>query len=249
MTAYALYEPVDKLKPVADNIWVVDGPEIRMSYPYLPFIKVPFPTRMTVVRLSDGTLWLHSPTPLVDELASSLEALGRIAFLVAPNLLHYWWIGDWKARYPQARAYAAPGTRERAAKRFSGFQADLTDTQPAEWMGEFRQVMVPGDYLTEAVFLHVASRALILTDLIQNFEPARFANPLTRWIYCAAGCCDPDGKAPVDLRSTFLRYREEVRRAVNLMLEWHPERVILAHGRWYAHDAEAELKRAFRWAL
>ena len=61
MTSYALYEPVDTLKSVADNVWIVDGPEIRMSYPYLPFIKVPFPTRMTVVRLADGALWLNSP--------------------------------------------------------------------------------------------------------------------------------------------------------------------------------------------
>ena len=249
MTSYALYEPVDTLKSVADNVWIVDGPEIRMSYPYLPFIKVPFPTRMTVVRLADGALWLNSPTPLVEELAKSLDTLGRVAFLIAPNLLHYWWIGDWKARYPDARAYAAPGTQARAAKRFTDFNAELGPTPPAEWRGEFRQLLVPGDYLTEVVFLHVASRTLIVTDLIQNFEPDRFANPLTRWVYCAAGCCDPDGTMPVDLRSTFLRHRAEVRQALELMLEWQPQRVILAHGRWYADNAASELKRAFRWAL
>jgi hypothetical protein len=33
------------------------------------------------------------------------------------------------------------------------------------------------------------------------------------------------------------------------MLEWQPERVILAHGRWYPENGVAELKRAFRWAL
>lgn len=31
------------------------------------------------------------------------------------------------------------------------------------------------------------------------------------------------------------------------MIEWNPERVIMAHGRWYEHDGVAELKRAFRW--
>ncbi|MCP5170337.1 MAG: hypothetical protein H6999_11365 [Hahellaceae bacterium] len=31
------------------------------------------------------------------------------------------------------------------------------------------------------------------------------------------------------------------------MLQWQPERIILAHGRWYAHDGTAELRRAFRW--
>jgi hypothetical protein len=249
MTAYALYEPVNALKPVAENVWLVDGPEIRMTYPWLPLFSVPFPTRMTVVRLADGQLWVHSPTPLPDALARAVDALGRVAFLVAPNVLHYWWIGDWKAHYPQARAYAAPGVRGRAAGHFDGFDAELSDAAPAEWQGAFEQLLVPGGYMTEAVFLHKASRTLIVTDLIQNFEPGRFANPLMRWVYCAAGCCDPDGKAPVDLRATFRRQRADVRRAVEGMLEWQPARVILAHGRWYPDNAEAELKRAFRWAL
>jgi hypothetical protein len=33
------------------------------------------------------------------------------------------------------------------------------------------------------------------------------------------------------------------------MLAWQPERVILAHGRWYQHNGTAELRRAFRWLL
>ena len=36
---------------------------------------------------------------------------------------------------------------------------------------------------------------------------------------------------------------------VQTMLAWEPLRVILAHGRWYPDHAEAELRRAFRWAL
>ncbi len=160
MTAYALYEPVNTLKPVADDVWIVDGPEIRMTYPWLPFFKVPFPTRMTVVRLGDGGLWLHSPTPLTDALAAAVDSLGRVAHLVAPNLLHFWWIGDWKARYRQARAYAAPGVRAHAAQHFSGFDEDLTDSPPQAWHGEFEQVLVPGSYMTEAVFFHRASRTL-----------------------------------------------------------------------------------------
>ena len=247
--AYAPYEPLNALKPVADNVWIVDGPEILMGYPYLPFFKVPFPTRMTVVRLADGSLWVHSPTPLTAPLAQAIDALGRVAFLVAPNLLHYWWIGEWKTHYPTARAYGAPGVAAHAAKRFTGFDAELTETLPAAWQDAFAQVLVTGDFMTEAVFFHRASRTLILTDLIENFEPGRFRRPWIRWACQAAGCCHPDGKAPIDLRATFLRHRDSVRRGARAMLEWQPERVILAHGRWYPDNAAAELKRAFRWAL
>lgn len=248
MTAYALYEPVNTLKPVADDVWVVDGPEIQMTYPWLPFFKLPFPTRMAVVRLKDRRLWLHSPTPPTDALVGAIDALGRVAFLVAPNLLHFSWISDWKAHYPQARAYAAPGARAAGEKRFTGFDADLTDEPPPEWQREIEQVLVPGDYMTEVVFFHRASRTLILTDLIENFEPGRFSKSWLRVACQWSGCCDPDGRAPIDLRSTFRRHRGEVRQAVQRMLEWQPKRVILAHGRWYPQNAAAELKRAFRWA-
>jgi hypothetical protein len=30
---------------------------------------------------------------------------------------------------------------------------------------------------------------------------------------------------------------------------WQPERIILAHGRWYEKDGTEELRRAFRWLL
>jgi hypothetical protein len=33
------------------------------------------------------------------------------------------------------------------------------------------------------------------------------------------------------------------------MLAWNPQRIILAHGRWYERDGAAELARAFAWAL
>ncbi|HEX7657508.1 MAG TPA: DUF4336 domain-containing protein, partial [Sphingomonas sp.] len=64
-----------------------------------------------------------------------------------------------------------------------------------------------------------------------------------------SGAVDPDGKAPIDMRATFWRHRDRLRAAVRTMIAWGPERVILAHGRWYDRDGAAELRRAFRWAL
>ena len=49
------YAPLDILKPVTADIWIIHGPIIR-------FYGLPFTTRATVVRLDDGTVWLHSPT-------------------------------------------------------------------------------------------------------------------------------------------------------------------------------------------
>jgi hypothetical protein len=61
------------------------------------------------------------------------------------------------------------------------------------------------------------------------------------------GVLDPDGKMPRDMRFAFRHRRDDLKRAVETMIAWNPERIVLAHGRWYDRDGAAELKRAFRW--
>jgi len=62
-----------------------------------------------------------------------------------------------------------------------------------------------------------------------------------------AGAADPDGKAPIDLRLTFLGRKKEASSTFERMLGWEPEKVIMAHGRPYEREGTAELRRAFRW--
>jgi hypothetical protein len=240
------YAPLNRLKPVAENVWIVDGPEIRMRY---LGGSLPFPTRMTVIRLADGSLFLHSPTAAEDALVEAIGELGDVRFLVAPNRLHHWWIGDWKAQFPNARAYAAPGVRRAAQGRFAAFDADLADEAPAEWKGEIAIAGLTGAYMTELEFLHRPSRTLVLTDMIENFEPGRVRCRHLRALMRFGGVVDPSGSTPVDLRLTFVGRRRAARRTVEKMLAWRPERVLLAHGRCYLADAKAELRRAFRWLL
>lgn len=44
--------------------------------------------RMAVVRLADGSLWVHSPVQWGPELARQLEALGPVKHIVSPNFEH-----------------------------------------------------------------------------------------------------------------------------------------------------------------
>ncbi|MBY6240646.1 DUF4336 domain-containing protein [Methylosinus sp. Sm6] len=243
MDRLTTYEPINRLKTVAEDVYLVDGPVIGMSYMGL---AVPFTTRMTIVRLPDGRLWIHSPTPLVDALEAEIAALGEPAFLIAPNRLHFWWIGEWKARFPRARAYAAPGARKAAAARFSAFDADLSHDPPPEWGGAFAQYLLPGLFLTEVDFLHRASGTLILADLIENFESSHIGCAGWRFLAKLGGPLDPDGKPPHDLALNFLWRKKEARAEIERMLGDSPQRIILSHGRWYDRDAAAELRRALR---
>jgi Domain of unknown function (DUF4336) len=234
------YAPIGVPKPIGRDIWIVDGPVVRMRY---GLGSLPFPTRMTVVRLPDGRLWLHSPVKITSGLVPRIEALGPVAALVAPNRLHWMALGEWQEVFPEAVTWAAPGLRPRR-----GFRIDhvLDDDSPS-WGGAIAQLLVPGRFMTEAVFLHRDSRTLILTDLIENFERGRVHGWLLRLLTRIGGVLDPEGSTPRDLRVTF--QRRTVRGAVQTMLGWAPERVVMAHGRPYLQDGTAELRRALAWAI
>lgn len=89
----------------------------------------------------------------------------------------------------------------------------------------------------------------MLTDLIENFEQHKLGSWLQRWLIRLGGVMDPDGSMPRDMRFTFRKRKAELRAAVETMMAWNPERIILSHGRFYERDAVGELRRAFRWLL
>ena len=245
MSCLRPYEPLDTLKPVADDIWIVDGPVISFGF---GFLKAPFSTRMTIVRLAGGRLFVHSPTPLPASLEAEVRALGEVAYLVAPNRIHYWWLADWQAAFATAEAHVAPRVLDQAKGRIAGPVSEL-GAAPAPWSGEIDEVAVAGAYMTEFVFFHRASKTAIVTDLIENFELDRVDCRWLRLLLRLAGIADPNGTTPPDLRQTFRRNRQAVKAAVEKIVAWAPERVILAHGRWYAEHGTAELRRALGWIL
>ena len=236
--------PKHTLKPFAEDVWIVDGPEIGMRYFGL---TLPFPTRMTVVRMPGGKVWVHSPIAWNDSLGAAIDWLRPLCYLVAPNTLHHSHLADWHVHYSRARSYGAPGLAGKGPR--PAFDEVLGKEPPAAWGDAFRQCLVPGTLVTEVDFLHRASLTLVLTDLIEKFEPSRVRKRLLRWTMQAFGAADPDGKAPIDMQLSFIRHRPAVREAARQMIAWAPDRIVLSHGRCYGRDAVLELRRAFRWVL
>lgn len=240
MTAFERYAPLNVPKRFAKDVWIVDGPEILMDYGPT---SIPFPTRMTVVRLASGELWVHSPIAADPALFEQVEALGPVRHLVAPNSLHYWYMADWLERYPNAVSHAVAGL-ERAKRPFRIDR--VLGTGEAAWANEIACVVVPGTAVTEAAFFVRGAKVAVLTDLIENFEPARVRKRLLRWLIRLGRA---DGWTPLDLRATFRPRRREVAEAVTSILDWKAEKVVMAHGRPYEHDGATELRRALGWAV
>src|SRR3546814_2380349 len=109
--AFVLYAPLDVPKPVAKGVWIVDGPEIRMDY---AGFRMPFPTRMTIIRLADGGLWIHSPTTDDERVFAAVAAPGPVRHLTAPTTINCWWVTDWYRRSPAATVPLPPRVVARA---------------------------------------------------------------------------------------------------------------------------------------
>jgi hypothetical protein len=237
----AMYLPLDTLKPLADDIWIVDSGPLLGS----------LPVRMTVIRLPGGDVLLHSPTRIGAGLRDEIDGLGPVRFLVAPNVAHWMFLPEWQRAYPRAEIWAAPGLRRRRQVRRAGVRVDhdLSETLPAAWAGALDAVIVPGGLgFSEVAFFHRPSRTLVLTDLVLNLEAARLP-ALLRPLARLAGMTAPHGRAPVYLRAVVKLAGSRAAEAAARVVAFRPERVIFAHGRILDQDATEALRRSLAWLL
>lgn len=226
------------MKQLASDLWVAEGETVS-------FYHCPFTTRMVVIRLQSGGLWLHSPIAFSPELAEQLAAEGTVKYLVAPNHLHHLYLADWIERYPDA---CVCGTEEVIQKRPDlHFDCSLNQELQWPWREDIAQRLVSGSKLMqECVFFHHSSRTLIVTDLIENFPKGHFTG--WRKLFAkGAGIIAPNGKTPLDWRLSFKK--AAVKPHIEHIRQWHPDRIIMSHGEIVAQDAEVFLQRSFRWVL
>lgn len=228
------------MKELGSGIWIFEGGVVS-------FFAMPYSTRMTVVRLSTGQLWIHSPIALTPALRLEIDALGDVAYLVAPNALHHLFLGDWQQVYPRAKSY---GTEEVIQKRQDlRFDGELNAADHYPWGEEIEQVLFTGSKaMEECVFFHKASGTLVVTDLVENFSPNVF-KPWQRVLARGVGILAPNGKMPVDWRLSFMFGKKEARGHLQHILGWCPKTVVMAHGEVIENDGVDFLKKSFDWLL
>lgn len=227
------------LRHFGEEIWIADGPTVSVA-------GFAYPTRMIVIRLSDGALFVWSPTPLSIELRVAINRLGSVRHIVAPNTLHHMFVGEWQTAYPAALSYAVPALRTKRPDL--KWDRDLEDVPEAAWASEIDQVVVGGNRITtEVVFLHHQSRTAIFTDLIQHFEPGWFGG--WRGIVAKLDLLTAiRPTVPRKFRMTF-RDRSGARNAVQRIMDWPTVAVLTAHGAPIPHDGRDAIAHAFEWLL
>ena len=214
-------------KNLAPNLWIFDQPDFTTGIAKMG-------TRMTVIKLSSGGLFLHSPIKLDDETKRALVALGEVRAVVAPSRAHHLFVGDYMKEFAGAKLYGPPGLvgdiedfRSRVgARRDLKLDGVLGDESQQEWAGDIDQHLFKGATgLNEVVFFHRPTRTAIFTDLVFNV-PADFKDA---WLfYTLVGGRGRFG--PHRLIRMAIRDRKAARESVAKILEWDFDRVIVTHG-------------------
>lgn len=197
-------------------------------------------TRMTVIKLSDGSLWVHSPIEPTVALRHSLASLGPVRHVVAPNLFHHRFFAAFVQEFPQATGWIAPGLQHKRPD----LAAYPVLSSESNWGEEMDSCLLKGlPVLNETVWIHRPTSTLIATDILfclGNENPL-----LTRLAGRVLGV-----QQRVAMSRTMrwmVRDREALARSVEQILAWHPERLVLAHDRIIEDKVPSTLVQAFEW--
>jgi hypothetical protein len=221
------------MQQLAHDLWVEARP--------LRFAGVETGTRMTIVRLADGRLFVHSPVSLDAETRKAADALGPVKAVVAPSGFHHLFVGEWMRAYPDAVVCCCPGLERK--RRDLPWARVLGDVPEPEWRGEVDQVYFAARKLeSEVIFFHRASRTLICADAVFNL--AKHPSPFTRAVALLMGNRKP---GPTLLERILIRDRRAAREQIDRMLAWNPDRIVLAHGALIETGGAEVLRRAYAW--
>jgi|SRR5471032_717851 len=218
------------LTSIAENLWHVQ---------YVFKVRgVPASSRMTVLRLANGALWIHSPVPIDTDTKKALDALGEVRFIVAPSKVHHTFLAEFAAHFPTAAIYGAPGLAQ--------MRPDLTSLQPltsepGDWAPELVYLLFQGiPLVNETIWFHPSSKTLIVTDLCQWCQ-GDLPWKARLWVYLSG--VRKRLSVPITMRVA-VRDKEAAAASAERLLQWPVRRIVMAHNSIIEADAHAHLERA-----
>jgi glyoxylase-like metal-dependent hydrolase (beta-lactamase superfamily II) len=158
--------------------------------------------------------------------------------VVAPNAFHgHLAMGDYAAAYPDAELHAGPGLDVR--RKDLVFARLLGDAPDPRWAEDLDQATMLGHRLVpEVVFLHRATRSLIVGDIVVNV-PAGASRRLTLWLGIASGVGVPR------LRRLDTRDKRQARASLDRILAWDFDRIVTGHGEVVETGGPEALRSAY----
>jgi hypothetical protein len=220
-----------------DTIWIKEYP--------IHYAGTRFNARMTIVRLSNGHLFIHSPCKIDGYTKSMIEKLGTVDFIVAPGSFHFSYVSSAQQAFVEAETFICPGIERKRME--IDFDWILSDRPDQRWEKDLDQVLVRGNrFIWEVAFFHKATKTLILVDLIENFtnqtEDVNWS--LKFWFKVVFRMWENPKPAPE--YQLGWKDKKAARRSLMKILEWDFDRIIIAHGDLIEENARQVALNAWR---
>ena len=222
------------LQPFTTGVWLDQQP-VRI-------LGTKLASTMTVIRLADGSLLVHSPVALTPERRVAVEALGPVRHLYAPNLFHHMWLGEWSAAFPDARVHAPAELRtKRPELRIDRVHGEAAEPAFSEVIDE---VQIGGCRLGESVLFIRPARALVVADLVHNI--GRPEDSWTKLYTRTMGFYDRFALSRV-LRWTAFSDRAAARKSLDQVLVLPFEGLVVGHGSPLPARGREAFAAAYTW--
>jgi hypothetical protein len=218
-------------EPIADGVWSLTH--------HFRNLGMAVSTRMSVMRLADGSLLAHSAVPLTERQRRELDGFGPLRVVVAPNAVHHLFIGDVLAHYPGCAVYGPPSLR--AKRPDLPTLQDWPEDASASWAPAVSHQRIEGlPAFDEAGWFHHPSGTLFIADLCQ-----RWTGPLSAPVRLYLGLMGGRDHLAVPRTARLLvKDKAAMRTSAQAMLAWPIQRIVLLHNSVVTQNARGALAQA-----
>jgi hypothetical protein len=200
--------------------------------------------RMTIVKLSDDSLWMCTPTPHNAQIQNRVAAMGELKYIVASSNGHNLFLEDWQRAFPDASVYVASGIPKKRPNLKN--YTRLRDLSAPPWQEDLQMLPMDGaPFFDEHMFYHGRSKTLLVTDFYQNYTGVKqkgLGKIITKLLLEPLGfkgkCLAPPLKTKFAVKD-----KQALRASLDRIWDLDIERVVLAHGDILEQDAKQEIRR------
>jgi hypothetical protein len=210
---------------------------VVMSFPWRT-LGIDFRRNVTLLRLNDGRVVIHSTAPFTDEDIAAIYRFGEPAWLVEATLMHDTFAKEGHTAFRDL-PYLAPDGFTKA----SGISTDSLHPPPSDWNGQIDVFRIDGMRMNEHALFHRRSRTLVVADLFFSLPaetrgwPGFFARHFMRL---------PQLFGISAFFRLMINDRPAFERSVNALMQSDFEKVIVAHWKPLDTHAKPEVERALR---
>eukprot|EP00243_Klebsormidium_subtile_P004469 TRINITY_DN18458_c0_g1_i1.p1 TRINITY_DN18458_c0_g1~~TRINITY_DN18458_c0_g1_i1.p1 ORF type:complete len:394 (+),score=31.44 TRINITY_DN18458_c0_g1_i1:125-1183(+) len=234
------------LRKEADGIWTLTQP-FQLGFGRFADAKL----RATVVRLDDGTLWVHSPVALTEECAELVTSLGGpVAHIVVPNTSpeHAWFSKGWADRFPDARCYAPVHIVQKLSQGLRRPVHGMEKSQvPPAWASVLEAVTFStganGDF-QEDLFFHTGEKALIVADMLLRYDDEQLPTGINKFMAQTLGVREELGVL-IPFRVYLGKYPEAAKAFCDALSKLDISWIIFSHGSISVRAGKDEILRVY----